>query len=43
MHNSINGRYRNGFDSGAVFERHYAYNWLTGYCDQDWDEISTDT
>jgi hypothetical protein len=33
----------NGFDPGAVFERHYAYNWLTGYCNQEWDETSTDT
>ncbi|MGO7286211.1 DUF4272 domain-containing protein, partial [Rhizobium ruizarguesonis] len=24
-------------------ERHYALNWLTGYMDQDWDDISTDT
>ena len=33
----------NGFDAGAVMERHYAYNWLTGYCNQDWDDISPDT
>ena len=33
----------NGYDSGAVVERHYAYNWLTCYCDQEWDDISTDT
>jgi hypothetical protein len=28
---------------GIVQERHYAFNWLTGYCGQDWDEITTDT
>jgi hypothetical protein len=27
----------------VVYERHYALNWLTGYMDQDWDDISTDT
>ena len=33
----------NGYDAGAVVERHYAYNWLTCYGNQDWDDISTDT
>lgn len=33
----------NGYVAGAVMERHYALNWLTGYCSQDWDDISTDT
>ena len=32
-----------GLDKGVVYERHYALNWLTGYMDQDWDDISTDT
>lgn len=27
----------------VVQERHYAINWLMGYCDQKWDEITTDT
>ena len=27
----------------VVFERHYALNWLIGYMDQDWDDVSTDT
>ena len=27
----------------VIMERHYALNWLIGYMDQDWDEISTDT
>ena len=30
-------------DLGIVQERHYGFNWLTGYCGQDWDEITTDT
>jgi hypothetical protein len=33
----------NGYVAGAVMERHYALNWLTGYCGQDWDDITTDT
>ena len=32
-----------GLDSGVVLERHYALNWLVGYGDQAWDDISTDT
>jgi len=32
-----------GYHPGVVQERHYALNWLIGYCGQDWDEISTDT
>lgn len=31
------------YDSGVVQERHYALNWLIGYCEQDWDDITTDT
>lgn len=30
-------------DGGVVQERHYALNWLVGYLDQAWDEVSTDT
>lgn len=30
-------------DGGVVQERHYALNWLVGYMNQAWDEISTDT
>lgn len=30
-------------DQGVVMERHYALNWLIGYMDQEWDDISTDT
>jgi len=32
-----------GLDPGVAMERHYALNWLVGYMDQDWDDISTDT
>jgi hypothetical protein len=27
----------------VIKERHYAINWLTGYCGQEWDDITTDT
>lgn len=30
-------------DRGVVYERHYALNWLLGYLDQSWDDVSTDT
>jgi hypothetical protein len=30
-------------DLGVVYERHYALNWLIGYENQDWDDVSTDT
>lgn len=30
-------------EAGVVLERHYALNWLMGYMDQEWDDISTDT
>ena len=30
-------------DKGVVMERHYAFNWIIGYMDQEWDDISTDT
>jgi hypothetical protein len=30
-------------EPGITLERHYALNWLIGYMDQEWDEISTDT
>jgi hypothetical protein len=32
-----------GLDKGVVKEWHYALNWLIGYMDQEWDDISTDT
>ncbi len=30
-------------DGGVVRERHYAFNWLMGCMDQEWDDIRTDT
>lgn len=27
----------------VIYERHYALNWLTGYKELPWDEVSTDT
>lgn len=30
-------------EKGVVEERHAALNWLIGYMDQEWDDISTDT
>jgi hypothetical protein len=32
-----------GLDPGVIVERHYALNWLIGYSDQDWDDVTTDT
>ncbi len=30
-------------DSSVVVERHYVLNWLIGYMNQAWDDVSTDT
>jgi putative acetyltransferase len=30
-------------NSSVVYERHYALNWLVNYCDEGWDDITTDT
>jgi hypothetical protein len=30
-------------EGGVVMERHYVLNWLIGYMDQAWDDITTDT
>jgi hypothetical protein len=32
-----------GLEPDVIMERHYALNWLIGYMDQEWDDISTDT
>ena len=32
-----------GLDPSVVVEWHYALNWLIGYGDAAWDEITTDT
>lgn len=39
----INGLDLKGLNSGVVYERHYALNWLINYMDQEWDDISCDT
>lgn len=30
-------------NAGVVRERHHAFNWIVGYGNQTWDEITTDT
>ncbi|WP_379551104.1 DUF4272 domain-containing protein [Qipengyuania sp. DGS5-3] len=40
---NLSGRELNGISSSVVIERHHALNWLIGYEDQDWDEVTTDT
>lgn len=30
-------------EKGVVQERHHALNWLIGYLNEDWDEVTTDT
>ena len=32
-----------GLDPGVTEERHYALNWLIGYNEQPWDQVTTDT
>ena len=32
-----------GLDHGVIMERHHALNWLIGYGDADWDDVTTDT
>lgn len=32
-----------GLNPGVTYERHYALNWLIGYNEQAWDDITTDT
>jgi hypothetical protein len=31
------------FDPEVVRERHYGFNWLIGYMNQPWDDVTTDT
>jgi len=45
---AVNARLKNQsapakLESGVVQEWHYVLNWLIGYMDQQWDDISTDT
>lgn len=30
-------------EKGVVMERHHALNWLIGYMEQEWDDVTTDT
>jgi len=39
----IKGGKAAGLNSDVVVERHKALNWLIGYLDQAWDDVSTDT
>lgn len=39
----INNEEMETLNSGVVYERHYALNWLTNYLDQEWDDITCDT
>lgn len=32
-----------GLNVDVIMERHHALNWLIGYMDHDWDEMTTDT
>lgn len=32
-----------GLEPGVVKERHYTLNWLIGYGDEPWDNVSTNT
>lgn len=33
----------NNLNSGVVYERHFGFNYVTGYCSLPWDEITCDT
>lgn len=39
----LKGESPDPLDAGVTYERHYALNWLIGYQEQEWDEVSTDT
>ncbi len=39
----INGKQLSEINSGVVYERHYALNWLVNYMDSEWDDVSCDT
>lgn len=31
------------YNPDVIYERHYGFNWLTGYMNQAWDDVTTDT
>jgi len=39
----INDQQENKVEWGIVMERHRALNWLINYCEDDWDDVTTDT
>lgn len=39
----IHGQQSPNLNQGLVYERHYAFNWLINYMNQDWDNVSCDT
>ena len=39
----ITGKESELLDEGVIRERHRALNWLIGYLNQEWDDVSTDT
>jgi hypothetical protein len=39
----IKGKKSELLDEGVIRERHRALNWLIGYLNQEWDDVSTDT
>ena len=39
----LNHRLLTRLNPEVVYERHYASNWLVGYENQNWDDITTDT
>ena len=39
----IHNREMDTVHPSVVYERLYALNWLINYCDQEWDDVTTDT
>ena len=39
----MNGRHEPGVNGEITVERHHAFNWLIGYNDAEWDDVTTDT
>ena len=39
----IKGKKSELLDEGVIRERHRALNWLIGYLNQEWDDVTTDT
>lgn len=39
----VTGQQMEALNPSVVYERHYALNWLIGYQDQAWDDVSCDT